>query len=96
MRNPLLMKTFFRGERSIAENFAYFERLRDACRQFTEQMQTTAPDVEGYAAAVDDPKKAIYWQMTVDFGKMYIDMLQQWIDRCTQRLKEAADERSAD
>ena len=95
-RNPLLMKTFFRGERSAAENLAYFEGLQNACLRFADQMRTTPPDVEGYAAAVDDPQKAIYWQMTLDFGELYIGMLLEWVDRCKQRLEEAANERSAD
>lgn len=94
-RNPLLMKTFFRGERSIPENLAYFDKLHDVCVHFAERMQATPPDIEKYAAAVDAPDKAIYWQMTADFGALYIGMLLQWIENCKQRL-EAANERSAD
>ncbi len=96
MRNPLLMKTFFRGERSIPENLAYFDGLRDACLRFVTRMQTTPPDIEGHAAAVGDPEKAIYWQMTVDFGVLYMKMLMQWIENCKQRLEEAANERTVD
>lgn len=95
-RNPLLMKTFFRGERSIPENLAYFDGLRGVCVHFAEKMQATPPDIERYAAAVDDPEKAIYWQMTADYGALYIKMLMQWIENCKRRLEEAANEHSAD
>jgi DNA-binding PadR family transcriptional regulator len=95
-RFPLLMKTFFRGERSVSENIAYFDGLREKCLRFAEEMRTTPPDIEGYAAAVGDPEKAIYWQMTLEFGMMYTQMLLKWTEACKQRLEEAADEHSAD
>ena len=95
-RNTLLMKTFFRGERSIPENIVCFDRLHEQCQRFANRMRATPPDVEGYAAAVDDPQKAIYWQMTVEFGMMYTQMLLQWTEACKQRLEETANEHSAD
>ena len=96
MRNRLLMKTFFRGERSAAENIAYFDNLREGCESFAKQLQTAPPDIERYAAMVEDPKKALYWQMTVDFGVRYMQMLLQWIDHCRQLLEEAANEHPVD
>ena len=95
-RNPLLMKTFFRGERSIPENLAYFEELQNMYLRFAEQMESTPPDIEGYAAWVGDSEKALYWQMTVDFGALYGKMMLQWIENCKQKLTEAANEHSAD
>lgn len=95
-RFPLLMKTFFRGERSVSENIAYFDGLRENCLRFAEKLQTTPPDVEGYADAVDDPNKAVYWQMTLDFGMLYTEMLLNWSEACKQRLEGIANEHSAD
>lgn len=95
-REPLLMKTFFRGERSIAENLVYFDGLKASCLQFASQMRTTPQDIERYAALVDDPEKSLYWQMTMEFGVMYVQMLLQWIENCKQRLTEAGNEHSAD
>lgn len=95
-REPLLMKTFFRGERSIPENLAFFDSLKESCLRFATQMQTTPAYVEQYTTLVDDPKKSIYWQMTVEFGVMYVQMLLHWIENCKQKLTEAANEDSAD
>ncbi len=95
-REPMLMKTFFRGERSIPENIAFFDELKESCLRFATQMQSTPRDIERYAALVDNPEKALYLQMTMEFGAMYVQMLLQWIENCKQKLTEAANEHSAD
>lgn len=95
-REPLLMKTFFRGERSISENLAYFDGLRESCLRFAAQMQATPPDIEKYATLVDEPEKALYWQMTAEFGVMYVTMLLQWIEDCKRKLSEATNAYSVD
>ena len=95
-REPLLMKTFFRGERSTSENLAFFDGLKESCQRFAMQMQTTLSGVERYAALVNDQQKPLYWQMTVEFGTMYVQMLLHWIENCKQKLMETANEDSAD
>jgi len=41
--------------------------------------------IDQYRPLIDDPDRAIYWEMTVDYGcrnmRMYIDWAQSCIDR---------------
>lgn len=95
-RSPLLMKTFFRGERSIEENIEYFDKLADAGANFLKALQTEPPDVDAYASRVNDPQKALYWKMTVEYGVMYAQMHLRWAENCKRELEELANEHSVD
>lgn len=95
-RSSLLMKTFFRGERSIVENIEYFDKLADAGANFLKALQTEPPDVDAYASRVNDPQKALYWKMTVEYGVMYAQMHLRWAENCKRELEELANEHSVD
>lgn len=95
-RSPLMMKTFFRGERSVEENIAYFEALREGCDAFVARMTATPPDVDGYTKLVDDPMKAVYWRMTVEYGVMYAQMYRSWVENCKKELEAIRDEHPTD
>ena len=85
-RSRLLMLTFFRGELTTEENIAYFKALRDTAVKYGGGMGTPAGNTAAYAVKVPDPGKAVYWKMTVEYGKMYMDMLVQWCDKCIEML----------
>jgi DNA-binding PadR family transcriptional regulator len=86
-RIPILMKTFFRGERSLEENIAYFSQLEDMGIDFLTQFQNEPPKVEDYSKRLKDPMNAVFWEMTVEFGKMYIQMYFSWVNQCKMRLE---------
>lgn len=90
-RIPILMKTFFRGERSLDENIEYFSRLGDIGTDFLTQLQTEPPKIGEYAHVADDPLKTVYWKMTVEFGVMYTQMYLRWVGKCKQELEEIRD-----
>lgn len=91
-RVPILMKTFFRGERSIDENIEYFSRLADIAVDFQTQLKAEPPEkVEDYSAKLKDPIKALYWKMTVEYGVMYAQMYHQWVEKCKNELEEIKD-----
>ena len=96
MRSPLLMKTFFRGERSLDENIEYFNKLYDDGISFISRMQGSPPNVDGYADAVSDPLKTVYWRMTVEYGIMYSKMYMSWIEKCKKELEEIKNENTSD
>lgn len=95
-RSPLLMKTFFRGERSIEENIDYFNRLADVGADFLTGLQSEPPDLDVYASRVNDPQKALYWKMTVEYGLMYAQMYLQWVEKCKKELEDLANEHTGD
>lgn len=95
-KSPLLMQTFFRGELTPQENLAFFRQLREGCGAFLADAGKPAGNVALYKAAVDDPQKALYWQMTVEYGILYAQMLRTWTERCMNMLEEMDHEHSGD
>ena len=91
-RIPVLMKTFFRGERGIDENIEYFTKLADAGMNFMTRFRNEPPKVEDYSGNLQDPMNAVYWKMTVDFGVMYIKMYFEWVNKCKKELEEIRDD----
>lgn len=92
IRSPILMKTFFRGELSLDKNIDYFKSLR-MTRVFPEGGGTPQQSVGLYTERVDNPEKALYWQMTIEFGLMYEKMFQTWCSQCVEKLEKLKGER---
>jgi len=85
-RNPFLMKTFFLGELPVEENIAFFKSFRDASVFPDEGKQVTA-SADLYRQAVSQPEKAIYWKLTIEFGRMYEKMQREWCEYCIRELE---------
>ena len=96
LRSSLLMKTFFRGERSIDENIAYFSQLEETIAGFQGRFQSQPPQVQRYMRLIDDPMKALYWKMTVEYGAMYMQMMIDWAEKCKKELEDIKYESSTD
>lgn len=93
MKSPILMKTFFRGERSTDENIEFFRRIQQNCNDFIAQVKSSPGiNIERYEKFVDSPEKAVYWKMTVQYGMMYIKMLLGWSENCIKILEEKKNE----
>ena len=86
-RSPLLLKTFFLGELPPEEAMAFFKAIEAEASVFTGESDDTMRSVEGYAATLDDPRKALYWRMTAEFGLMYEQMVRDWCARCEGMLE---------
>lgn len=85
--NPLMMKTFFMGELPVDENIAFFEALRDVS-VFPDEGEQASANADMYQQALEHPEKAIYWKLTIEYGRMYQKMQRAWCDRCIQELQE--------
>lgn len=86
-RSPLLLKTFFLGELAPEEALAFFKGVEAEASVFTDESDEAMDSVAGYAASVDDPRKALYWRMTAEFGLMYEAMVRQWCARCAEMIE---------
>ena len=86
VRNPFLMKTFFMGELPVEENIAFFKAFRDAS-VFPDEGEQASADAEMYRQAVNDPEKAVYWKLTIEFGRMYEKMQREWCEYCISELE---------
>lgn len=95
-KSPILMKTFFRGERTIDENIEFFKRLRQNCEDFMSNVNGSPNNITTYQQMVKDPHKALYWKMTVEYGIMYIQMLNEWTNKCINELEAIKNESTDD
>ncbi len=86
VKNPFLLKTFFMGELPIEENIAFFQAFRDAA-VFPDDGRQASANADLYQKAVDHPEKAIYWRLTIEFGRMYEKMQREWCEHCIRELK---------
>ncbi len=86
-RSHILMKVFFLGERDRWENIRYFEGLKEYCKIFLQSLDAAQAHIDEYRALVPDPEKAVYWEMTVDYGRRNMQMYIDWAQRCIDRLK---------
>ncbi len=92
VRSPLLMKIFFRGERSIDENIQYFDKMQEKGKTFISMMQRPPESLINYSEKIDDPLKAVYWKMTLEYGIMYQQMYLNWVEKCKKELEEIKNE----
>ncbi len=86
-RNAILMKVFFLGERSEKENIQYFEDFKEYCKITLKSLDATTGHIREYSTFLNDPDKALYWEMTVDYGRRIMQMETDWAQNCIDRLK---------
>lgn len=86
-RSRIPMKVFFLGERSREDNIRYFEGLKEYCGIFLHSLDAAGEHVKEYRAFLDDPEKAVYWEMTIDYGRRNMQMYIDWAQSCIVRLK---------
>lgn len=54
--------------------------------------QVPLENVENYSKRMKDPKIAIYWKMTIEYGVMYMNMLNEWSNKCISELEDLKNE----
>lgn len=86
-RNPFLLKTFFMGELPVEESLAFFRAFREAS-VFPDEGKRVSERAGAYRQGVDNPEKAIYWGLTIEFGRMYERMQREWCDYCVRELEK--------
>lgn len=88
VKAPVLMKVFFLGERSTDENIRYFERVKEHCELFLKSLEAVPQHIDAYKNMIGQEDKALYWQMTVEYGRRSMQMQMEWAQDCIRRLKE--------
>lgn len=89
-RVPILMKTFFMGERSREENIRFFCELTAYCEVFRQSLANVPKTIAAYGNYIEEKEKTLYWEMAVDYGRRNIQMHIEWAQRCIKRLEEEA------
>lgn len=84
----LLMKTFFAGELSAADNLERFRHLKEECEQVLARLSRMEPILDQYTPVLgDQEEKALYWKMTISFGQKYTRLLVDWCEECMDELR---------
>ena len=82
------MKVFFLGEKSVEENLEFFRRFRQMIVEYLERIEMATGNTEMYSAIIDAGQKALYWDMTLDFGKRSMRMYLEWTESCIEKLEK--------
>lgn len=85
-RVPILMKTFFMGERSREENIRFFRELIAYCEVFQKSLANIPDSIALYSKYIEEKEKALYWEMTVDYGRRNAQMHIEWAKSCIEKL----------
>ena len=93
IRSPLLMKTFFRGECSLEENIRFFREIAENADVFPKGKGVADQAKTQYENVIDDPRKALFWKFTIEYGVMYEKMLREWCAQCIKELEEVGGNR---
>ncbi|MBR1851877.1 MAG: PadR family transcriptional regulator [Lachnospiraceae bacterium] len=88
IRSPLMMKTFFRGECSPEENIQFFREIAAEADVFPKGKGVADQAKRQYENVIGDPRKALFWKFTIEYGVMYENMLREWCARCIKELEE--------
>ena len=65
---------------------AFFKAMRDAS-VFPDGGAQASADADMYQKAVEHPEKALYWKLTIAFGRMYEQMQRAWCQYCSDELE---------
>lgn len=87
MRSCVLMKIFFMGELPLSGSLDFFHLLDREYRMGLEALQQTDALIASYREMIPDKKSALFWQMTADFGKRYVQMYLDWLEHCIRLLE---------
>lgn len=87
MRSSILMKIFFMGELPISNSLNFFKELNKEYCGLLNDLQAADHSIDFYQEMVPDKRNALFWQMTADFGKRYMQMYVDWSESCIQILE---------
>lgn len=90
-KTPILMKVFFMGERSREENIHYFEGLLAYYRMLLKSLESVPQQIEAYSDFLNAKEKALYWEMTVEYGRRNMQMCIEWAQHCISQLERNVD-----
>lgn len=92
VRSVFLMKLFFCGERDTAENIETLKEYRRMCMEEIAGLERTDGSIDHYSQDIfqEATLTPVYWGLTADFGKAYMQMCLEWADRSIGKLEEVS------
>lgn len=85
-KSSFLMKVFFSGNVPPAQSIAMLQRFIEGCEAYLEKLSQTPETIRQYGQP-GEPYRALYWEMTADFGNGFMELCIAWAKRCIVRLE---------
>ena len=89
LRSAFLMRVFFSGLQPGEEAMSMLEAFEQQCRNEEEMTEAWNRSIEYYRPKTDGEMQALYWQMTVDFGRRYLKMCREWSEASRENIRRA-------
>lgn len=96
MRSPILMKVFFMGELKKEDGIRFFETFKGEMEQYLQAMQGADGYIEMFSLQIPEKEKALYWELTLDFGRRNMQMYIEWAETCITKIKNIKTEKLAE
>lgn len=86
VKRPILMKVFFMGEQDKEKSIQFFTEIKQDCERYLSLLK---PVAKHFKNLNDEMKyRALYWEMTQDYGLRCMQMTLEWADTCLKKLEE--------
>ena len=92
MRSSILMKTFFLGELPVANSLNFFRKLNKEYRKLLRNLKAADHSINFYKEIIPNKRNTLFWQMTTDYGKRYMQMYIDWSESCIRILENIEEE----
>lgn len=81
LKSSFLMKLFFSGIGAPAQCLARLKAFAADCRAYLARMDAIPASIRQYEPAAG-AEQAVYWAMTADFGRRYMELSVAWAEDC--------------
>jgi hypothetical protein len=89
IRNAMLIKIFFGHHMTPSQFAAHLRSWREVHADRLQRYEKEVPSViKQYAHATGAFKDALYWSLTLDYGRKVDRMVLEWCDEALKRTKE--------
>ena len=92
-RSATLMKTFFMGELPVSESLQFSHGLRCEYETALDNLKNADVSIQAYRERIPKQKNALFWQMTLDFGRRYMQMYLDWTKSCIKLSEHMEEEK---
>lgn len=90
IRNEFLMKLFFSGEISVQENIAMLKAFKFHYMEALAGLSKAGVSIDRYRTKINDEynAKAVYWELTAQFGQAYMNMCISFAEEAIKTLED--------
>ena len=89
----ILMRFFFGGMLPKEDAIAAIQKVKQTYSERGRELEQLLPHLDIYKADTKNEDYAMFWDMTLDFGRGYAMFVADWCDRCVEQIKNSKEEK---